>query len=196
MRTLDSLNSYPADINYPEDALHVFAYNSDVDNWNSFKISKIVSQADLVNIPAIDDKKEATSCVDLQTGRQKLNRRQTGGLHTILTLAIDAKVMLLYNIDTSDGLVNGVMGIIKGIVKTNNNKIVAVLVKCDNTDVGRKTLLSSKWKNDYPGLVPIERREAKFDDSYRKGAQVSRYQFPLTLGWAVSIHKCQVLNTG
>ena len=41
------------------------------------------------------------------------DRYQTGGLHNVLRLATGSCIALVKNIDTSDGLVNGAIGIIQ-----------------------------------------------------------------------------------
>nr|XP_039256248.1 uncharacterized protein LOC120332966 [Styela clava] len=190
--TLRTREIHLSDLNYPEEALHVFAYNNDVDNWNLFKLNKLIqSGPEKIVIPAIDDKREGLSLISLRASGLKLKRCKTGGLHTVLEIAVGCRVMLLYNIDTSDGLVNGVMGTVQYIAKNDKEFVISILIKFDNDNVGRKAMAKSRWKRQHPLLVPITRREAKFEKAYGKGAQVSRYQFPLTLGWAVTIHKCQ-----
>nr|XP_039258260.1 uncharacterized protein LOC120334820 [Styela clava] len=190
--TLRTREIHLSDLNYPKEALHVFAHNNDVDNWNLFKLNKLIqSGPEKIVIPAIDDKKEGLSLISLRASGVKLKRFKTGGLHTVLEIAVGCRVMLLYNIDTSDGLVNGVMGTVQYIAKNDKEFVISILIKFDNDNVGRKAMAKSRWKRQHPLLVPITRREAKFEKAYGKGAQVSRNQFPLTLGWAVTIHKCQ-----
>ena len=60
------------------------------------------------------------------------NRNQTGGLHGTLKLAIGAHVMLVANIDVSDGLVNGARGEVVHVVTNTNHTVTSVLVKFDN----------------------------------------------------------------
>ena len=52
----------------------------------------------------------------------KLNQdsNSTGGLETEITLVVGARVMLRRNIDTKEGLVNGVLGTVTGI---SSNKV-------------------------------------------------------------------------
>ena len=121
-------------------------------------------------------------------------RSNTGGLQTVLVLAVGARVMMTINVNTADGLVNGVMGEVKAVIKNNNGNVVCILVKFDNSKVGQRKIASSQFKHDYPNAVPVMRHEGKYEKAGKKGAQISRRQFPLTLAWAVTIHKCQGLT--
>lgn len=183
------------DRNYPDDALHVFAYHKDVDARNNKKLYQLAPVAEQrTSIPASDDKTDSTGLVDLQTTGTKRKRSQTAGLHTILVLAVGARVMLLYNVNTSDGLVNGVIGTVEAIIKNNAGIVTTILVKFDNTKVGEAAIISSRWRQEFPHGVPIVRHEGQYEKAGKKGAQISRRQFPLTLAWAVTIHKCQGLT--
>lgn len=87
-----------------------------------------------------------------------------------LILKIGAQVMLLKNINISDGLVNGARGI---LVKYSKEGLPIIKFK-NNKEYEAK---HEKWMIKTPG-----------------GTIVSRKQIPLRLAWAFSIHKSQGLT--
>ena len=108
----------------------------------------------------------------------KLNKSLTAGLETDLKIGINSNVMLVRNLDTSIGLVNGAIG---HVVKLNFNNEM-------NTQVN--TIIVKFEHIDEP--IVLERFLADFEVS--NGNYVTRAQFPLTLAWAITIHKCQGLS--
>ena len=120
-------------------------------------------------------------------------RSETGGLHSILKLAIGARVILTANVDVSDGLVNGGRGEVVHIVSNSDDLVTSVPVKFDNPQVGTKTIQSSPHRITFPNAVPLSKYEVMFFAKGKRGSEITRLQFPLTLAWATTIHKVQVL---
>ena len=116
------------------------------------------------------------------------------GLKLYCFFSVNARVMMTVNIDTSDGLVNGVMGEVKAILQNDRGVVYTVLVKFDDVKVGKIAKRSSKYKQNFPGCVSVQRHKGQYQKLNKKGAQINRTQFPLTLAWAVTIHKCQGLT--
>ena len=103
--------------------------------------------------------------------------------------------MITTNIDVSDALTNGAMGFVSNIVMdTLSQDIKAILVVFDNSDVGEDERSRSLYKHINANAVPITRGQKGFQLKNKKSCQVTRKQFPLTLAWAVTIHKCQGLT--
>ena len=88
---------------YPNDALHVYRLNIDVDSRNTIMLNTLAPQCEQYSIKASDAMAGQTAHFELSTLSNK--RQETGGLHSVLKLAIRARVMLTTNIDVSDGLV-------------------------------------------------------------------------------------------
>ena len=96
--------------------------------------------------------------------------------------------MLTRNIATGQGLTNGAFGIVKAIIYGINQKPPAlpefVVVQFD--DYRGTTCIP-----DVPRCVATKPVTQTWMSS---NGSCSRTQFPLTLGWALTIHKCQGLT--
>ena len=102
--------------------------------------------------------------------------------------------MMTTNIDVSDGLTNGAMGFVSSIVMdTLSQDIEAILVVFDNLD-GEDARSRNLYKHINANAVPITCGQKGFQLKDKKSCQVTRKQFPLTLAWAVTMHKCQGLT--
>ena len=101
------------------------------------------------------------------------NSDKTGGLQSKLHLALNAKVMIVRNINMSLGLPNGRIGYISKI-NFSGSTVKSVTIKLDD---------SENVEHE------IERINAKFEIG--KGIYVVRSQFPLKLAYAITIHKSQ-----
>lgn len=115
-----------------------------------------------------------------------------GNLHSELPLCIGARVMLLHNIWTPQGLVNGTTGVVDNIIwhsSVANARIempVAVLVAI--RDYSGPCLYTSSDMRAVIPIFPIVR------DFFWNKTACSRIQFPLTLAWSITIHKSQGIS--
>ncbi len=178
--------------NYPTHILHVYRLNEYANDRNTLMLNSLAPQCDQYTIKASDAIAGQTTHVDLQN--LSANRNETGGLHGTLKLAIGARVMLVANIDVSDGLVNGARGEIVHIVTNDNSMVTNVLLKFDNQQVGIKAIQTSPYRARFPHAVPLGKHEVVFCAKRKRGSEITRLQFPLTLAWATTIHKVQGLT--
>ena len=139
-------------MNYPSQALHVYRLNSDVDSQNALMLNNLAPQSTQYTIKAIDSIAGQTHHISLSTISDK--QSETGGLRSIVKLAIGAGVMLTTNVDVSDGLVNGARGKVVHVI-VSNNQVTIVLVKFDNHTVGVKSIQSSQYRSRFPCAVPL-----------------------------------------
>ena len=119
---------------------------------------------------------------------------KTGGnddLADVLRLDIGAKVMLLRNIDVSDGLVNGAFGKVVGIDQTNlDTPARIVYVQFDSDRIGKK-----QDPHNAKGIPKAAVGIKPHEDEMANKKGVVRRQFPLKLAWACTIHKTQGMTT-
>lgn len=147
-------------------------------------LNQLTPEDQQVAIKAFGQSKDThTSLLDVPMPTSKAN---TGGLVGVLRLAVGA-VMLVVNIDVSDGLVNGALGTVSGII-TTGNQVTTILVKFNSDRVGVAAIQKSHYRQEYPDSVPITRHEATFTIGRNKTVKASRAQFPHVLAWATTIH--------
>ena len=161
------------------------------DEWNAFKL-KLLPGKEFTNI-ATDSKKD--DCTELANITMPTNPHETGNLKKVLTVKIHARVMITTNIDVTDGLTNGAMGKVTNIViDETTGKISTILVSFDSKHVGQEAMHTSVYHSTNQNAVPIYQTQATFPIHKKASRQATRSQFPLTLAWAVTIHKCQGLT--
>ena len=112
-----------------------------------------------------------------------------------LKVKINAKVMIIHNIDAADGLANGQLGKLVKLVKTTKGEIDKLIVKLNNPKPGHKNRSNNQnLLSKFPNCVVIER--VNYQYSLRKksgegGATANVIQFPLKLAFAKTSHKIQ-----
>ena len=176
----------------PQDALHLFYRNADVDGHNEIKLQTL--DTDKHDIKARDIDQKGGRVVKVNETPHVTNRNDTY-LAQKVQLAVGARAMLIANIDVSDGLCNGVFGTVKGIEFGNSQDMPKVVyMKFDSDRVGAKTRRTQSVPPHYSDCVAI----APLKDTFQiKGRTYSttREQIPLKLAWAVTIHKVQGQTT-
>jgi ATP-dependent exoDNAse (exonuclease V) alpha subunit len=161
-----------------DDAIRIFGRKIDVNEYNQDKMAAL-------NVPVIQ--LEA-----LHEGHQASDASfdDASNLHKTLPICIGARIMLTENLWTERGLVNGALGTVIDLTWSEGATIkkdlpLAVLIAFD------------KYEDDGPCLyrtdagcpvVPIFTSRREF---FRGAAQCHRTQFPLTVAFAVTVHKAQ-----
>jgi ATP-dependent DNA helicase PIF1 len=128
-----------------------------------------------------EDKEKKRKTRNKRKPKKKKKTSETAGLEEVLTIGKGARVMLRKNLNTLKGYANGSLGLVTDMKHDSKGNITKILVEfdCDKNKPDRKP-------------VTIERITAEYE--IRKNAYVKRSQFPLTLAWAITIHKCQSLS--
>ena len=112
-----------------------------------------------------------------------------------LRLKIGAKIIIIHNVHTSDGLTNGQMGQLVDVIRTKEKEVDKLVVKLNDTKAGNAN--RRKYQGlalKYPGAVIIERASVQYSIR-KKGGAVGSYatlvQFPVKLAHAITAHKIQ-----
>ena len=111
--------------------------------------------------------------------------RDAGGLPRVLSLSPGTRVMLIRNIATDQGLVNGALGFVKTCY-FENGQLLSIYVQFDDETIG------SAFYNSEHNAIGIEQISQEF---YFEGRSISRTQFPRLPAWACTIHKVQGIST-
>ena len=116
----------------------------------------------------------------------------TTNFKDILKLKKEARVALVFNINTVDELVNGGLGTVIGFEHDKSGNVIAVIVKLDDENAGlqqRKehSKHSEKYK-DQTG-TPIYKHKLR---TFSRNKETHIEQFPLSLAWASTSHRMQV----
>lgn len=128
---------------------------------------------------------------------QKKSKTETQGLPTGIGLKINIRYIITKNINVSDGLANGVTGILKDITfVTKNDKQVPKTLWFDfelkKIGIAMKSNFSEKMKKDNieSHLVPIEKVSIQ---AFGKNEfyTITRKQFPVSPAEAMTVHKSQ-----
>ena len=105
-----------------------------------------------------------------------------------------AKIILIHNIDTSDSLTNGQLGMVFDFIRTKEGAVDKLVVKFNDERVGemsrnKNPTLSAK----FPGCVILERFRLQYSLSSKSsgGSTATLVQFPIWLAHAITCHKIQ-----
>ena len=180
------------DLFCPKHAVHMFAENCPVIDYNELMLNEIDGQT--ISLSAIDDIPHEVQLSDKQLETIRARKiGDTGNLASVLKLKIGAQVMLTCNINIEDRLVNGLVGKVMRIGHERNT-VKGIYVKFDDQNVGLATMQSDIIGRQQH-LVPIQKCEVSFPIKNNKpNPSIKRTQFPLVLSWACTVHKVQGLS--
>lgn len=174
-----------------ENMLHIFPLRKQVEQYNNHLLSKIGTNIISISASHYFSQSDQNALASVDSNYIPTDDRLAGGLCNILQIAINARVMLIRNIHTESGLVNGAMGTISDIsyeTRNGHSEPTKIYVLFDNQSIGRLNCASGTLMHN---PIPIELVQHEF--SYG-GRQIVRMQFPLVLSWSCTVHKIQGLS--
>lgn len=162
-------------------AIHIYGTNAKVNARNDAKLSEI--EGELFTIKA----KNASRTV------KKFSTNNAGCIkntpfQAVLKIKINAEIVLVHNIDTSDGLTNGCRGILIDVEK-KGNAAHRLLVKLHNPNHGRRARERNPCRK-HPDCTYIDPVLWQY---FIGGATATVFQFPLRGAAGMTNHKIQVI---
>ena len=118
------------------------------------------------------------------------------GLKDVLNLKRGAKVMVIDNIDVSDGITNGTFGEFVDVVVTKSGQVDKLVVRPDDSSTGNINRTKfPQLAHRYPDCIFVEKVSKTYTlNQKRRGDVASRatvIQFPVRLSFATTTHKMQ-----
>ncbi len=176
-------------------ALRIFPTRKQVKEYNDERLTLLTSSQTtspaVYSIAAIDTQTSAPAYLtDQQIQESKPDKEsETAGLAETLNLAQGSRVMLIRNVYTDEGLVNGAQGSVEGIEWGDDHDTMprGIYVKFDNPSIGRS--LRNPIDHQYREAILIRPITARFYGKFN--VHWSRTQLPLTPCWATTVHKVQ-----
>ena len=167
---------------------HIFFPNVEVNAHNAKMLNAL--ETPLIEIPANEPEGVSSrlihGCIDSTNFERNLK------------IKIGARVMLIFNVNTLDGLVNGALGNVVGVEYDSKSSVEFIIVSFDDNETGAEQRrkypgLSAKYNNQHG--TPIKRFKLIYEMTSRSGKKHAAkkwvHQFPLHLAWGITVHKIQ-----
>ena len=184
------------------DYLTIFPTNAECANHNRECMKELQAKTEMFTFIAYDDfvdsKLKTTSSIQ---SLMSDDQNKTSGLPTSVTLGVGCRIMIRANVDVLDKIVNGSTGSVTFIDFSRKTRIPPVYVKFDDPLAGINSGLKhvkcvEGCLDVCPklGSVRIDALEKQFISPLNNVTWVKRYQLPLNLSWASTVHKVQGLT--
>ena len=180
---------------WPEDHVRLYLTNDLKDRHNLASINRLLDEDDnrkLYTFHAIDSRRDSRTGAMQVNVDAKLPITQTGGLPFCLRICVGATVMLTYNKDQYDRLINGSIGTIVYIQSHLQTGPASgtIYVKFEDEIAGNK-YKDKRLPGELKHCVPISVQTKTFPVAKKDNVRIERKQFPLVTAHALTIHKAQ-----
>lgn len=166
--------------------LHIFPKNKQVRAHNTYLQSQLDGVLHTFMAEHVFSHYDVHPGLDVPSKLIPQDDKYAGGLPNELQVSVGTRVMLLRNLVTREGLVNGAMGIVTHIDIGQNTADTQIYVRFDDNTVGQ-TFQSGTHGNSIP--ISLYTQEYLY-----LGRYINRIQFPLTPCWACTVHKLQGIS--
>ena len=183
---------------YPHKAVtHLYCRNRDVESFNN-----VARKNPPTHIIADDHVNgtcnEEMERIHLQRLKEKPTK-DTHGLASVLTIALEDRIEISQNIRVKDGLTNGAAGQVMKIPQPADNTDSMIVdgivwILFDEEDIGMETRAKNKKRYErdiQQSWTPITPEMKKMQISSRTSITATRTQFPIRISAAKTIHRSQ-----
>ncbi|KAH9388427.1 hypothetical protein TYRP_023493 [Tyrophagus putrescentiae] len=182
---------------FPQGTIHLFKTNELVDAFNTLTVQnmRILAPPSIAAHLCTGTAPERTRQQAIEGARNKA-ARDAQGLPPSLEFREGARYMMTVNIATSDGLVNGASGTLQRVtIDNNSNTAVIMWIDFGPPDVGAQARIRDREEARAHGvpenLTPVRKETRQLSTGRHNNYQLTRTQFPMVLGEAITIHKSQ-----
>ncbi len=174
----------------PSNSIRIYSTVAEVVDYNLVKMAELPGSTNIMKASHFNKFGS-----NFQPNIDKAGRISDTQFLDCLHLKLGARVMLIHNTFVSDGLVNGAVGELNGVIHRNDGIIEKLIIKFDNEQAGEETRKAyPSLASKYPGGTPIFRKEIEYSLA-RSNSLVSStakfVQFPVIPAFAVTCHRFQ-----